>query len=107
MHNGALFIRKNKELNTKRFHLLLNISSSSSFCRNGTAIGGDEEDLCHHKCDYQRIEEGVLHFASGETSKDISIRVDSTADVRILHFFFFIFYYYENFVMMVTRIFDR
>lgn len=53
---------------------------------NGTAIGGDEEDIRHHKCDYQHIKKGVVQFAPGETSKNISIKVDPTADVRT-HFF--------------------
>lgn len=49
--------------------------------RNGTAMGGDNADVRCKKCDFEHVDQGVLNFASGETSKKIVINVQSNAEV--------------------------
>ena len=53
---------------------------------NGTAIGGDEIDLNKQTCDYEFVEKGLLHFENGETSKNIMIKTNPSADVSEIFF---------------------
>lgn len=48
---------------------------------NGTAMGGDNADVRCKKCDFEHVDQGVLNFASGETSKKIVINVQSNAEM--------------------------
>ena len=52
------------------------------FYSNGTALGGDMEDILHNKCDFEHTEQGILIFSSGETSKKITIKVNSQSEVK-------------------------
>ena len=47
---------------------------------NGTAHGGDIDDLRKNSCDFIIVENGVLDFASGESSKNITIKLNPLSE---------------------------
>lgn len=50
--------------------------------RNGTAFGGDLEDLRQGSCDFLEVTEQKLEFGKGETSKGIKLRVNPNSKVH-------------------------
>ena len=51
------------------------------FCRDGTAIGGNQMDLLNNKCDFEQVHQGELMFMSGEESHEIKININESAEV--------------------------